>query len=279
MQQSFERVHNKADQIHNEAVDTSEIFMNNMVIYKRCTTSGRDGIMHLEVGSGDDDNKTAKVQSQNSSLLRKTIFFFALVATILLFVFGHTQSEKGSIADQMSSVGAETEQKNDNDKKDGGGSSHPNAYELYPFLVDSKAVTKAKERASESDFEALLSTPTLPEFPVIPRLEDCKVAYKPSNPPRTDKSEWRKLFWIPSTSGAGSANPTKNGDIVKEIIEGLFSGEDGANVRSSYYHPVKNFHLSIRNKLKHCIGVSESVGCSCGHPTVPASPDNYKDNL
>jgi len=141
-------------------------------------------------------------------------------------------------------------------------------YELYPFLVDAKALDSLGTPSDE-----VISKPTLPEFPVISKLEGCKVSYKPNNPPRTIDSEWRTKFWIPSFPGSGASNPTKKGDIVKAIIEGLFSGET-ANDREGHFHPIKDYHMSIgKKKLKRCKGISETVGCTCSHPQTKVNPE------
>lgn len=141
-------------------------------------------------------------------------------------------------------------------------------YELYPFLVDSKVATVSGN--------AVLSTITLPEFSAISRLEGCKLAYKPSDPPRTTESEWRKKFWIPSFPGAGASNPSNKGNLVRDIMEGLFSGDEG---KEAYVNPIKDYHISIRNRLKRCKGVSETVGCTCNHPQTSTTPEGQTSDF
>jgi hypothetical protein len=83
---------------------------------------------------------------------------------------------------------------------------------------------------------------------------------------------------LPSFPGSGSSNPAKKGDILRELIVGLFSGEDG-NTSGSYLHPVKDYHVSIKNRLKRCKGVSETVGCSSSHPMTLVGPETQKDQF
>ena len=148
-------------------------------------------------------------------------------------------------------------------------------YELYPFLVDSEKVTTSVSEETGYPDSKILSKPTLPAFPVIDDLEDCVLEYKPADPPRKDASDWRPRFWIPSYPGSGSSNPTSKGDLLRDLISSLFGGEWGE--QSGYGKAVKNFHMSIRNKLKRCKGMSETVGCSSGHPTVPTKPETQTD--
>ncbi|CAJ1951304.1 unnamed protein product [Cylindrotheca closterium] len=62
---------------------------------------------------------------------------------------------------------------------------------------------------------------------------------------------------------------SNKGDIVKDLIEKLF-GKQGA---------VKNYHMSMKNRLRRCKGVSETVGCSQGHPYVPVQPEQQTQNF
>ena len=229
-----------------------------MAINNRFSRKKQDEVVMLLKGKKDE--KLQKERIQNDRLLRKVGFACLVMTTILLFY------EKNRNNHAMSFLGeGEIERaglKGRNGKKE--------EYELYPFLVDAKAATKAADNT-------ILSTVTLPEFPIISRLEGCKVMYKPTNPPR-ESDLWRKKFWIPSYPGSGASNPTNKGDLLRILIEGLFSGEEG-NVGGKYFNPVKDFHKSMRNKLKRCKGQSETVGCTSGHPLTSTNPEGQTSDF
>ncbi len=210
-----------------------------MAIVKRSTRIREAEGVALVDGGGPRVDKLPKERSQNDSRLFKMGILFALLA-VPLFVKMFAVEDVDSVVGMKGSVAKKKED-----------------YELYPFLLSSKDI--------EVSGAAAYSKPTLPEFPVISRLEDCKLSYKPSDPPRNTNTEWRKMFWVPSFPASGAANPARKGDVVKEIIEGLFSGDEG-NVRGKYYNPVKEHHMSRRNSLKRCRGESETVGCESSHP-------------
>jgi len=156
------------------------------------------------------------------------------------------------------------------------GSNGVSSYELYPFLVDSKAVATsvAKSRStSDAVVIAVLSKPTLPGFPVIPRLEGCQLVYIPSEPPR-NAEDWRPKFWIPSYPGSGASNPTMKGNLLREIIERLFFGANKINQK-----PVKDYHMSMKDRLKRCKGISETIGCTTTHPLTPVLPEGQTNEF
>ncbi len=215
-----------------------------MAVNQRFPRSSEDEGVALVDGAKDD--KLQKERFQNDIRRRRAGLIFVLLAIPLLVKF----RSGVDVASEAGLKGSIAKKKED--------------YELYPFLVSSNDI--------EASGAAALLKPTMTDFPVISRLEDCKVAYKPSNSPRTTESEWRRMFWIPSFPGSGAANPARKGDLVKEIIEGLFSGEEG-NVAGSYLNPVKEHHMSIKKRLKRCRGVSETVGCESSHPLTPTPPE------
>jgi hypothetical protein len=204
------------------------------------------------------DDKLQKEQSQNAKLCRKMSCIAAILATVLFLYAGGTQMGNG-IPEAMSHAGAETVM------KQAGLKGSVNADELYPFLVRADATAESK--------------PTLPEFPEISRLEGCQLEYKPSDPVRKKESDWRPMFWIPSHPGSGASNPAKHGNLMKELIEGLFQGESANLQGKDYYNPVKDFHASIRNRLKACVGVSETVGCTSSHPQTPVKVETKKSQF
>ncbi|KAG7351417.1 hypothetical protein IV203_010777 [Nitzschia inconspicua] len=107
-------------------------------------------------------------------------------------------------------------------------------------------------------------------FPIIPTLENCTLSFQPPQQPRTDASQWRKPFWIPSFPSSGASNPTNKGDLSREIIAKLTGLAD---------KPVKNYHMSMRKRLKRCHGISETVACTQGHPIVPIQPETQTQNF
>ena len=97
---------------------------------------------------------------------------------------------------------------------------------------------------------------------------NCSVSFSPL-PPRKE-AEWRKPLWVPSFPGSGSASPSKKGDVVKELIDSLTGLKQGT----------KNYHTSMRGgKLKRCRGISETAGCSNGHPYVGVGPEKQTENF
>jgi hypothetical protein len=107
-------------------------------------------------------------------------------------------------------------------------------------------------------------------FPIIPYLENCTVSFQ-APAVRKDESQWRKPFWIPSFPSSGASNPTNKGDLSKDLI-GQLTGL--ANNK-----PVKNYHMSMKKRLKRCHGVSETVACTQGHPITPIQPETQTQNF
>jgi hypothetical protein len=109
-------------------------------------------------------------------------------------------------------------------------------------------------------------------------LQNCSVSFVP--PPPRQESEWRRPLWIPSYPASGSASPSKQGDVVKDIIDRLFGMfvarcdvalDNDCPFLTQFHGPssgktgaVKNYHSSVRNRLRRCKGLSETVGCSQG---------------
>lgn len=127
--------------------------------------------------------------------------------------------------------------------KTGGGhwNDHP-----YPFLIGDKQ-----------------------QFIPIPDLEECVISFQPPAA-RTEESDWRLPLWVPSYPSSGASNPTNKGDMVREMI-GLLTGLPRK--------PVKNYHMSIRGKLKRCKGMSETVACTQGHPLIDIKPHEQTQNF
>jgi hypothetical protein len=107
-------------------------------------------------------------------------------------------------------------------------------------------------------------------FVPIPHLEGCSVSFQPP-PPRVEESDWRLPLWVPSFPSSGASNPSNKGDLVRAMI-GLLTG-------LSDRKPVKNYHVSMRNRLKRCRGLSETVACTQGHPLVPIGPEKQVENF
>jgi len=209
----------------------------------------------------DGDDKIAKEQSQNAILTRKLVSVFALLA--ILFVIHVERIRKShdllAIGLPASMFGSERE----NDE----------TYELYPFLVSPEDVSASVSSSISGTASAkVLSTPTLPAFPINHELENCNLAYVPSGSPRGQKNDWRPKFWIPSFPGSGASNPTNKGDLLREIVTGIFVG----NGKGNWGKPVKDYHVSMKDRLKHCSGISETVGCTTNHPLVTVKTERNK---
>jgi hypothetical protein len=154
----------------------------------------------------------------------------------------------------------------------------------YHFTVKDTVTLTGKTGVSRSSSRPTSSTDDSPDimypflsssrndkvpFPIIPELENCTVTFKPPSS-RTEESEWRKPFWIPSFPSSGASNPTNKGDLSKDLI-GKLTGLTNK--------PVKNYHMSMRKRLKRCHGVSETVACTQGHPIVPINPETQTENF
>mmetsp|Transcript_21057 Transcript_21057/g.58544 ORF Transcript_21057/g.58544 Transcript_21057/m.58544 type:complete len:450 (-) Transcript_21057:563-1912(-) len=231
--------------------------MNIMVATKRQKKTVNN-IEKNEIDGGDD--KIGKEKSQNATFYRKVYMSLGAGAIAALLALQIGRSEVSS--SKIRNSGSITNKSNDALLKE---------YELFPFLVDPKAVASSLS----SSATAVLSTPTLPAFPIISRLEDCVLEWKPPNPPRK-KGEWRSLFWLPSFQGSGGSNPSRRGFLIQHLIEGLFLGEP-SEATASYGRPVKEFHMSVSGSLKRCVGISETIGCLTSHPAVSSSPDILTD--
>jgi hypothetical protein len=76
---------------------------------------------------------------------------------------------------------------------------------------------------------------------------------------------------VPSYPSSGASNPTNKGDMVKTMI-GLLTG-------LADNKPVKNYHMSVRNRLKRCHGISETVACTQGHPIINVKAETQTKNF
>jgi len=167
-----------------------------------------------------------------------------------------TATEAAAAAIDVSSK----ENNNNNNNKDEQSPTQQGQYELYPFLVDATTV--------KTSSSAIKITNPFPSFPIVSRLENCTLSFAPSEKPKSQE-EWRRIFWLPSFPGSGASNPSKKGDLLKQFIEVISIGD---NHNNKHGKPVKDYHTSMRNKLKRCQGISETIGCTNGHPMVPVKP-------
>lgn len=99
------------------------------------------------------------------------------------------------------------------------------------------------------------------------KFQNCTLSFVP--PPPRKELDWRKPLWAPALPASGSSSPSKKGDILKDLVNS-FTGLKGG---------MKNYHMSIRNKLKRCKGVSETAACSQGHPYVPVGPEDKTNDF
>jgi hypothetical protein len=100
--------------------------------------------------------------------------------------------------------------------------------------------------------------------PDLTHLENCTVSFVlPLNTKIPDKP-----LWMPSFPASGAASASKQGDIMKPIVNAL----SGLNAGS------KNYHMSMRNRLKRCkalAGISNPTAvCTNGHPMTPIVPES-----
>jgi hypothetical protein len=101
------------------------------------------------------------------------------------------------------------------------------------------------------------------------KYENCTISWTPP-PPRTKESEWRKPLWVTSHPASGASTPSKKGDVVKALINSVTGLGNGGT---------KNYHMSMRNRLRRCKGMSETAACSQGHPYVPVGPEKQTANF
>lgn len=100
------------------------------------------------------------------------------------------------------------------------------------------------------------------------KYTNCTVEFIPSQPPRSQE-KWRKPYLIPAYPASGSSSPTKKGDIVKSLIDSMTGSTSST----------KNYHMSVRNKLRRCYGITETVACSQGHPFVKINLEEQTENF
>jgi hypothetical protein len=99
------------------------------------------------------------------------------------------------------------------------------------------------------------------------KYENCSISFVP--PPSRKEADWRKPLWVPSFPGSGSSSPSKKGDVVKVMIDAFTGLKAGT----------KNYHMSMKNRLRRCHGVSETAACTQGHPYVPVGPEKQTENF
>jgi hypothetical protein len=100
------------------------------------------------------------------------------------------------------------------------------------------------------------------------QYENCTISYQPP-PPRTDEKDWRKPLWVPSLPASGASGPSNKGDLMKALIDSVTGLNKGT----------KNYHMSMRNRLRRCRGISETAACTQGHPYVKIGPETQTDNF
>ena len=108
----------------------------------------------------------------------------------------------------------------------------------------------------------LTKTMTFAEYLRHPRvvgLQNCTVAFQA--PPDMEFLP----IWMPSFPASGAASASKKGDLLKPIVDKLTGWSAGS----------KNYHMSIRNKLRRCHAVNTPTAvCSNGHPLTAVGPQN-----
>lgn len=78
-----------------------------------------------------------------------------------------------------------------------------------------------KEDGGSPTFSSALNRVALERASAHAKYENCSVSFTPPVNPRA-QSDWLKPFWVPSYASSGSANPTKKGDLVKQLTDSKF---------------------------------------------------------
>ena len=106
---------------------------------------------------------------------------------------------------------------------------------------------------------------------ILEKYESCTVDYVPPQitTSKSPEEEWRKPFLVPAYPASGSSSPSKKGDIIKKLIDSMTGSKSST----------KNYHMSVRNKLRRCKGMSETVACSQGHPYVSINIEDQTENF
>jgi hypothetical protein len=77
-------------------------------------------------------------------------------------------------------------------------------------------------------------------------------------------------IWMPSYPASGAASASRKGDVLKPLVNMLTGWTSGS----------KNYHMSIRNKLKRCHAVNTPTAvCTNAHPLVSVGPQNQAGNF
>jgi hypothetical protein len=219
-----------------------------MALAKRVSHSAIYNEGHPAVDHDGVDDKLQKLQPMQSKRRRRTVVVIVFVAVTA--AYHHHFALEGNIHNSITGSGSG----HFATKQPLSSSTSTDKNNLYPFFK------------SSTNGDAIEKVP----FPTIPELENCTVAFQPPSP-RRDEASWRKPFWIPSFSSSGAGNPTNKGDLSKDLIGKLTGLGD--------HKAVKNYHMSMKKRLKRCHGVSETVGCTQGHPVVPVQPETQTQNF
>jgi hypothetical protein len=100
--------------------------------------------------------------------------------------------------------------------------------------------------------------------PNVVKLQNCTVSFEA--PPNMTFLP----LWMPAYPGSGAASASKKGDLLKPIVDKLTGWQAGS----------KNYHMSIRNKLKRCHAVnSPTAVCTNGHPLTSIQPRKQAKNF
>ena len=128
--------------------------------------------------------------------------------------------------------------------------------------VEELTATAAAEKRITSSSQ--LSYKERLRHPRVIELQNCTVSFNaPANmsfPP----------IWMPSFPASGAASASKKGDLLKPIVDKLTGWASGS----------KNYHMSIKNKLKRCHAVNTPTAvCTNGHPMTAIGPQKQTSNF
>ena len=142
--------------------------------------------------------------------------------------------------------------------------SPPTRTSLIPAVTIEERIPAATAVGQNTVPSQSLSYAERLRHPRVVALQNCTVSFKaPDNmsfPP----------IWMPSFPASGAASASKKGDLLKPIIDKLTGWTAGS----------KNYHMSIKNKLKRCHAVNTPTAvCTNGHPMTGVGPQKQTSNF
>jgi hypothetical protein len=135
---------------------------------------------------------------------------------------------------------------------------------LLGLMVYFMALLSSQQSRPPLDHTTTAQTLTykIPIVPDLAHLENCTVSFVLSPNSKIPG----KPLWMPSYPGSGAASASKQGDVMKPIVNAL----SGLNAGS------KNYHMSSK-RLRRCKALAgpsnPTAVCTNGHPMTPVGPE------